>query len=330
MYFFPYAEYMKIFTGFVVIVLFYNIWAINWLIRSSHYQSQVLAATTTSVNLTNYIAQKGNSGTKPTISFHQIFSQQVLAASDSASALSPSQLNSSPPTPSSVIPKSSIINHKSDLTIALLGDSMIDTLGPDLPHLSKILKSRFPNTKFTLLNYGAGATDLESGLTRLTNATSYLGQSRPPLLSVKPDILVVESFAYNHWNDTQADLDRQWLTLAKIIDTVKTNPPAGGQGTKIILSSTFAPYCPTYTDGSANLPPERKSSECATVKKYLENAIKFALSQNLPLADAYHPSLNGTEGNPKYINQGDHLHPSDAGKQLYSEKVAQAIEKIIK
>ena len=31
------------------------------------------------------------------------------------------------------------------------------------------------------------------------------------------------------------------------------------------------------------------------------------------------------EGNPTYINQGDHLHPSDPGKELFSQLVADAV-----
>lgn len=202
---------------------------------------------------------------------------------------------------------------------------MVDTLGATLPHLMIALKERLPHKSFTLLNYGAGATNIESGLTRLTNDYDYLGEHKKALLSQNPNIVVVESFAYNHWEGTQSDLDRQWLTINKIIETIKTRNPS----TKIVLAATIAPYCPTYTDGSANLPPERKYTECETVKKYLQNMVNFATSQKYPLADAYHASLSGSDGNPKYINQGDHIHPSDTGKALFSQKLAQAIDLVV-
>ena len=222
------------------------------------------------------------------------------------------------PTPTPTLPAS-----KSNYSIALLGDSMIDTLGETLPDLLKQLKQRFPNTNFTLLNYGAAATNIEYGLKRLTDNYSYLGKNVSALLSQNPDIIVIESFAYNHWDNTLGDLNRQWLTLGKIVETIKSH----NSNTKIVLAATIAPYCPTYTDGSANLPPERKFSECATVKAYLNNLINFATSQKYPLADAFHPSLQGNEGNPLYINAGDHIHPSNEGKQLFAKTVVEAFIK---
>src|SRR3990167_7348060 len=49
---------------------------------------------------------------------------------------------------------------KSIYTIALLGDSMTNTLGNDLPHLRSFLSQTYPFLSFALLNYGFGATDL--------------------------------------------------------------------------------------------------------------------------------------------------------------------------
>ena len=58
---------------------------------------------------------------------------------------------------------------KKSFTIALLGDSMIDTLGPDVPALKSKLSSLYPGVAFQLLNYGVGATNIDYGLERLTN-----------------------------------------------------------------------------------------------------------------------------------------------------------------
>ena len=92
------------------------------------------------------------------------FKQSTVLGS-STSAESPQKTNSQPITHNSPASPAG-----KQLTIALLGDSMIDTLGPDLPHLKKELAKRFQKTQFTLLNYGAGATNIESGLSRLTNS----------------------------------------------------------------------------------------------------------------------------------------------------------------
>ncbi len=211
---------------------------------------------------------------------------------------------------------------KNIYSIALLGDSMIDTLGHDLPDLQKLLKDAFPSKSFILLNYGQGSTDMENGLFRLTHATTYLDKNYAPLLSFKPDILVVESFAYNHWSGASYDLDRQWTTLVKIIETVKEISP----GTKIILAATIAPNSEIFGDGKLNWNFDLKWESSNLAKAYLENMIKFAAASRLPFADAYHPSL-GPDGNGLkiYINNGDHLHPSPEGALLFSQKVVDTI-----
>ncbi len=212
---------------------------------------------------------------------------------------------------------------KTNYTIALLGDSMTDVLGKNLPHLRSLLQNAYPNYTFALLNYGQGATDLESGLHRLTNTTTYLGTDYPPLLSYKPDILVVESFAYNHWSGEKYDLDRQWLDIAKIIDTVRQNSP----NTKIVLAASIAPNKDIFGDGVLNWPGFLKEQATLIIKAYLQNMVNFATSQHYPLADAYHPSLESDgQGVAGYISGYDHLHPSGDGGYLYSSKIVEAIK----
>jgi len=213
---------------------------------------------------------------------------------------------------------------KESYKVAVLGDSMVDVMG-DFPFLKDQLKKYFPKTEFIIFNYGAGATTIEVGLSHLLADYTYLGQSKTALLNLSPDIVVVESFAYNHWDNTQGDLDRQWLALADIAGTIQRR----SRDIKIIFAATIAPYCPTYTDGSANLPPERKLIECETVKSYLRNTVNFATSQKYPLADAYNASLVNDEGLPNYINQKDHIHPSNLGQELFSEKVAQVVAEVL-
>jgi hypothetical protein len=212
---------------------------------------------------------------------------------------------------------------KDSYIIAFLGDSMTDTLGPGMPQINNLLKQNFPDLKFTVINYGQGSTDLESGMSRLTNTSTYLGKSYAPLLSFKPDIIIVESFAYNHWSSQMSDLNRQWLTYAKIKDTVKEKSPE----TKIIFAATIAPNARIFGDGKLNWPQNLKWESANTTKAYLQNMINFAKSENFPLADAYTPSLDADgNGLVKYINAGDHLHPSDEGKLFFSQKVLEAIK----
>lgn len=232
----------------------------------------------------------------------------VLVANDLITPSLESEINQSEIIPSQIKPSATGKNYR----VAVLGDSMIQTMGEGLPHLTSALKKYYPEANFTLLNYGIGATDIESGQNRL-----------PTILSQNPDVVVVESFAYNHWNNTLTDLNRQWLTLAKMIDTIKSQSQA-----KIILAAVIAPDQNTLCDGieGINLISQQKWEKAQTIKAYLQNVINFSQSQNLPLADAYHASLD-KNGNGKavYVNAGDHLHPSAAGHTLLSEKIAEAI-----
>lgn len=239
--------------------------------------------------------------TKPSTSFGQLPTPEVLGASAEPE-----------PTPP--------VTRKSSYTIAVLGDSMVDTLGPGIPHLADALKKIYPRTDFLLYNYGVGGTNIDYGLQRLTSDYLYLDNPVPALVNRHPDIVVVESFGYNPYSFDEGALEKHWLALANIVDTLKGRIP----NVKIIIAATIAPDANTFGDGGAGLAfgPEDKQKRTATIKQYLENAVKFAQSQHLPLADAYTPSLVGTA---RYINPGDHIHPSEEGKQLFAQKVTEAI-----
>ncbi|MBI4058317.1 SGNH/GDSL hydrolase family protein [Candidatus Gottesmanbacteria bacterium] len=268
-----------------------------------------------------YIASKGYTNSTPKRTFGTLLTSLPLGVIKTVAGTERASFS----TTQTITDTLSVFLPKNEYTIAVVGDSMIDTLGPEIPDLKVELARLLPTKSFHILNYGAGATDAENGLKRLTQGYTYLGEAKSAVLSVHPDIVVIESFAYNHWGNTPADRDRQWLTLAKMVETVKSESPQ----TSVVIAATIAPYCSTYTDGSANLPPERKQSECATVKKYLENAVEFAKSQNLPLADVYHPSLIEQEGNPRYINQGDHIHPSEEGRHFFAKILATTLIRVI-
>ena len=212
---------------------------------------------------------------------------------------------------------------KESYTIALLGDSMTETLGENLPDLSNLLTLEYPRHNFVLLNYGQGSTTIEDGLYRLDHPTKYDKKDYPPLLPLQPDIIVVESFAYNHWDSQMNGLNREWQTAANIIDMIKQYNP----DTKIILLATLSPNPEIFGDGILNWSKDKKWDAAITTKAYLQNFINFAASSHLPLADAYHPSLNSDgHGDPKYISSSDHIHPSDEGKQLISQKIFDTIK----
>lgn len=211
------------------------------------------------------------------------------------------------------------------LTIAILGDSMIDTLNPGLPQLQTALHQYFPKYSFQILNYGVGGQNIESGLSRLTTAYDYRGQHFDSLVSQKPDLVVVESFAYNNFGNSQSGIDRHWLDLGAITTTLKRQLPQ----VKIIIATTIAPNSIVFGNGikDVHFSALEKIEKSATIKLYLENAANFANSQGFPLADAYHPSLFNNDGLQEFINADDNLHPSGPGGQFFCDTIADTIYK---
>lgn len=277
---------------------------------------------------------------------HQIFAQpipiyyQLLFAfqpSTLITAVSPISTTDPTPTPSptiapqvlgvtsSISPSPSPFRVGGDgqvVTVALLGDSMIDTLGKT-PTLLKALQQRYPGKKFNIINFGVGASNIEYALYRLTHDYSYNDQNYPSLISQKPDIIVVESFAYNNFGNSQSGFDRQWQALGSITGTIKDKLPQS----KIIIAATITPNSITFADGSPNLRYSalEKVEKTSTINLYLENAINFATSENFPLANVYHFSSVNNDGNPDLISSKDHLHPSARGSQLIENTIFQAI-----
>lgn len=207
------------------------------------------------------------------------------------------------------------------VNLVLLGDSMIDTISTDL--CQKSFQKYFPTSKFNLLKYGYGSTTIESAQKRLTETTNYLGKDNPSILSQNADIILIESFAYNNFGNTQSGIDRHSLTLKKLIDTIKEKTP----DTKILLASTIAPNSITFGNGIKNMhfSALEKIEKANTIKLYLQNLINFASKNNLPLADAFHPSLFGQNGSELLISSTDHLHPSSLGAELFCDTVAKSI-----
>ncbi|MBU3935153.1 SGNH/GDSL hydrolase family protein [Patescibacteria group bacterium] len=229
-----------------------------------------------------------------------LFSPQVLGLSTTSPAPTPT-----PPSPL----LQNIGGEGRVITIALLGDSMIDTIPSDI--LEKSLNLYYPYYKFNVLNYGRGASNIEQGLSLL-----------PSLLSQKPDLIAVESFAYNNFGNNQSGIDRQWLTLGAITTEIKKNLP----DTPIVLTATIAPNSIIFGNGSPyTFTSLEKIEKTSTIKLYLKNIINFATSQNFPLADAFTPSLKNDQGDPQFINSNDNIHPSDQGAQFFCDTLASTI-----
>lgn len=214
-------------------------------------------------------------------------------------------------------------NFAGEVTISIFGDSMVDTMGTNMPYLKKALQAYYPLAKFRLLNYGIGAQSVSSGLARFGQAYSYKDRNYPAIGQSGAKIIIIESFAYNPVGE--AGLDRQWQDLSQMVQQAQAS------GAKVLLLATIAPHRGEFGKGpgGVNWPADQSWQQAMVIGKYLENTIRLANSLKIPVVDAYHPSLdkNG-EGNLALISNHDHIHPSIAGHQFIANLIARKIYKL--
>ena len=198
------------------------------------------------------------------------------------------------------------------ITVAVLGDSMIETLGPNIPQLQKALFQYYPDKKIKILNYGTPATTMEHALSRL-----------PSLISQVPDVIIIESFAYNNFGNTQIGYDKQSNLISNIITKIHDQLPK----TSILLTSTIAPNSLIFSNNSSGsqFNALEKIERTTTIKNYLQNFINYAKDRHIPYADVYLPSLINNEGNKNFIDYKDNIHPSILGGEFFCDTLAKAL-----
>ncbi len=260
----------------------------------------------------------------PVISFGQLISQnshtQHVLGAESLPLPTPTPAPIATPTPTP-IPHAT---RKPHMTIALLGDSMIETLGSGVPDLERKLSSYYPQSSFTILNYGVGSTNIDDGIKRLTTDFVKNSQKVPSLVSREPDLTIVESFAYNHYPMDEMALTRHWLSMATIVDILKKHLPQAS----ILFASTITPNAKTFGDGAPSISYSdiEKHEHVVTIKAFLDNTVRFARSENIPLANAYNPSvMRDGNGNWTYISPVDHIHYSTKGRLFFVDTLFDTI-----
>lgn len=204
--------------------------------------------------------------------------------------------------------------------LLLLGDSMIDFLN-DFPHLRDLLPSLNPNTKWEILNYGVGASNVSYGLYRVNSGYDYLGRHFQSVIEINPDIVVVESFAYNHGDMPE---NQYQDSLKRIFSALKE------ANKKIVFLATIAPSKANYARGAADWGDEYRSKEYEKTRRFIDLGIDTARQMGIPIVDAFHQSLDGEKGgNDKYIYGGDWIHPSPEGAEFIAKLLGPAIVSLI-
>ena len=224
------------------------------------------------------------------------------------------------PTPTSSISKP--FSSKSLYTVAIIGDSMVDTMGEVMEYLDAEMEKKYPITKFLYYNYGTGAQNVEMGLNRLGSKFSYQTRNYPPLSELKPDILIIGSFAYNPF--TPHDRDKHWLTLTKLVQTAKQYTP------RVYMLAEIAPLRRDFGKGpqGVNWSEDASVEHSLRVIQQLENTVGLSKTLSIPLIDTFTPSFYSElrEGKHEYVNTADGIHPSVEGHKFMAKIIAEIIQ----
>lgn len=206
----------------------------------------------------------------------------------------------------------------------LVGDSMVASLGPNANLLRQHLIEYYPDHEFVNYNYGFGSTNIETLPERLTKDTLYKEQSFPSILSQGFDLIIIESFAYNPLSKLSKgeDVSRHIQILDESIrQIIQTHPES-----TVCIMTTIAPNKTYYAKGIYKLSQEERLQWVEERISYFEAVIKYAEEKEIPLINVYEKSLNATgDGDLKYINPDDYIHPSAQGIDLISKTIAEFI-----
>lgn len=235
----------------------------------------------------------------------------------SSKTASPSQVSKSEP----VRTKKPITLSKKSYIIALYGDSMIDTMAEYMIYLEDALKTKYPDTHFTLYNYGIGGENVEKGLSRVESSFSNRERVYPPLSSIGADAIVVGSFAYNPFNPH--DRNKHYALLGELIQKTQS------YSSQVYLLAEIAPLGARFGKGpgGVNWPEDMAKYKALHVVEQLEDVVNLSKAESIPLIDAFHTSQKDPPfGDPTFVNENDGIHPSEEGHYFIAHLIAKTIK----
>ena len=211
---------------------------------------------------------------------------------------------------------------KESYLIAIIGDSMVETMGGNLEYLKEELENKYPDAVFVYYNFGKGSENVEEGLARFDDDYSHSGRSFQSVPTINPDILVVGSYAYNPFSPH--DKNKHWSLLG---DMVKR---AQGTDARVYMLAEIAPLAVGLGKGvgGVNWPEDKAHEHSKTIIEQLENAIGLAGTLGVDLIDAYNPSRveDSSFGIIEYVDGHDGIHPSVEGHIFMAKLIADKIE----
>jgi len=206
----------------------------------------------------------------------------------------------------------------------LVGDSMVAALGLNAEPLRQALLLYYPDHEFVNYNYGFPSTNILSLPDRLSIETTSQGRNYQSILSQGFDLIIIESFAYNPLSEMSLldGLEKQNEVLENtVLELIRKHPESA-----IAFLTTIAPNKDLFVKNVYDLSDAERLLWVEERVAYIKNHIRFAKDKNIPLIDVYKQSLTETgDGDIKYINPDDNIHPSNEGVDLIVKTIAQFI-----
>ncbi len=217
------------------------------------------------------------------------------------------------PTPYQFPYKNPSIPKNRSYKIAIIGDSIVYSLGINANVLREYLIKYYPENEFVTYNYGYPSTNVLSLYSRLTDV----------VLKEDVDLIIIESFGNNPLSQypLAEGLIKQTEELEKSVRLILSQKP----NVSLAFLTPIALDPIHYARGSRDLSPEVRKQWVDERNAYISNHKKFAAEKGIPLIDVSTLSLkpNG-QVNQVYISP-DAIHPSASGIDFISKSIADYI-----
>lgn len=251
--------------------------------------------------------------------------ESVLSSTTEVTPSTPPTETPAPPSPTPTPNIEKLLNTPSKklYKIAVIGDSMVDTMGEVMEYLDDAMQKKYPDTRFLFYNYGIGAQNVAQGFDRVSKRFDYNSRHYPSITEIEADLIIVGSFAYNPFSPH--DRDRHWLTLTALVQTLqRTNA-------SVYMLAEIAPLRDDFGKGPHGVNWETATAieHSGRIVEQLQNAQGLSKTLNVPIIDVFTPSLN--PDNPKkeakreYVNPDDGIHPSVRGHEFTADIIADQI-----
>lgn len=217
---------------------------------------------------------------------------------------------------------------KKDLYVVfMVGDSMTHALGPRGGTMSQFINELYKksNSFVSIDNYAQGSANILDIDDQLNKQTTYWDSTFEPLLSRDFDLILVESFGYNPLSKfgLEEGIKRQNEALGELMTTLISTHPKSA----VVFVATIAPNREKYAlNILKEISDEDRRRQAEERMTYIKNHIDYAKSHNIPVINIYEKSLSEQgDGDLKYINPDDYIHPSHEGVDFIGHEIANFI-----